>query len=115
MPKASETQALKRVGECLYRNVQGTYFALVKRHGKQIKKSLETQDPEIARRKLTDLTRKVDRIQGQAQRDILFEELATQWLASVKFELKPSSYSPRDAAVFEVSAVKRRLSFCALS
>ena len=42
----------KKVGPCLYRYKSGTYYALLKHKGKQIRRSLETNDLELARRKL---------------------------------------------------------------
>ncbi len=41
---ASNGDALKYVGECLYRSHNGMYYALVKVSGKQIKRSLKTAD-----------------------------------------------------------------------
>lgn len=47
--------AFEKVGECLYRNSSsGTYYALVKVRGKQIKRSLRTDNLPEARRKLRD-------------------------------------------------------------
>jgi hypothetical protein len=43
MPKPAANQ-LRLVGECLYRSDYGVYFALVKVGGKQIKRSLKTND-----------------------------------------------------------------------
>ncbi len=42
----------KKVGPCLYRYKGQTYYALLKVRGKQVRQSLETEDIEIARRKL---------------------------------------------------------------
>lgn len=39
---------LTKVAKCLYRNGHGTYFALLKVRGKQIKRSLKTGDAAIA-------------------------------------------------------------------
>lgn len=41
-----------KVGPCLYRYKEATYYALVKHGGRQIRQSLETTDPALARRKL---------------------------------------------------------------
>jgi hypothetical protein len=48
------SQQLKRVGECLYRNGNGKYYALVKVAGKQIKRSLRTGDEKLAKRRLVE-------------------------------------------------------------
>ena len=50
----------KKVGPCLYRYRNGTYYALLKHRGKQIRRSLETDDLALARRKLPDLRRDLD-------------------------------------------------------
>ncbi len=44
---AQKSQELKKVGECLYRNGNKTYFALLKVAGKQIKKSLKTDGQPV--------------------------------------------------------------------
>lgn len=41
-----------KIGPCLYRHRGGTYYGLVKFKGKQVRRSLETQDLPLARRKL---------------------------------------------------------------
>ena len=47
------TRPFRKVGENLYRlKTSGTYYALLKRGGKQIRKSLKTKDKELAARKL---------------------------------------------------------------
>ncbi len=49
---------LSKVAECLYRNGHGTYFALLKVGGKQIKRSLKTEDAALARRRLAEFRTK---------------------------------------------------------
>jgi len=84
----------------LVRTHNGTYYALAERGGKQIKKSLKTKDRKLAEQKLTDFVAKVDRLgSGSEYRTIGFEELAKKWLASVKPESKPNSYSRRSVAI----------------
>ena len=47
--------AFEKVGECLYRNPSsGTYYAILKVKGKQLKESLKTKNLPEARRKLKD-------------------------------------------------------------
>jgi hypothetical protein len=59
----SSTGAFQKVGECLYRYSNGVYYARIRVEGKEIKRSLETTDPVLARRKLAqfkDKERKID-------------------------------------------------------
>ncbi len=57
----------QKVGECLYRNSHGTYFAWFSIHGKQIKRSLKTTDKELARRRLGKLRRSAKGSAGERQ------------------------------------------------
>ena len=66
---------LRKVGECLYRNHRGTYFALIKSNGKQIKRSLKTEDAALARRRLKELRIKATGLTGD-ERTMRFDELA---------------------------------------
>src|SRR5438093_9727665 len=96
---AEKSQQLKRVGECLYRNGNKIYFALIKVSGKQIKRSLKTDDLTIAKRRLTELRGKAERLHGKENRNIRFEELAENWLESIKPSLKPKSHARRRVAL----------------
>jgi hypothetical protein len=50
-----KSPTFEKIGECLYRNPSsGTYYALLKSGGKQIKRSLRTDHLPEARRKLRD-------------------------------------------------------------
>jgi integrase len=89
----------------LYRNKHGVYFAIIKAGRKQIKRSLKTDDPTLAKRRLAEFRQKVGRLCGAEQTDMRFEELAGLWLESVKPDLKPSSYERR------VSAIHRLIPF----
>jgi integrase len=107
-----KSQVLKKVGECLYRNGHGTYFALIKVSGKQIKRSLGTNESVLARRRLGEFRAKARRLHGKENRNIRFEELSKAWLASIEPGLKPKSWDRRRVAVvgltpfFEGMAVK---------
>ncbi|MCK9588812.1 MAG: tyrosine-type recombinase/integrase [Terrimicrobiaceae bacterium] len=68
----SSQAAFEKVGECLYRNpTSGTYYAITKVRGKQIKKSLKTDNLPEARRKLKDHRTNVTRIDHKAARNTL--------------------------------------------
>ncbi len=83
----------KRVGQCLYRNSEnGIYYALVKKRGKQHRKSLKTTDRQFAERKLTDFRSLVSRsIAPTKDRNMTFMELAKDWFDAAKTRYKESS------------------------
>jgi integrase len=82
------------------REVSDVYYLLVKRRGRQFRRSLRTTDFALAKRRLREFESKAERLTGvSADRTMLFEELADRWLASIKPELKPSSYGRRVTAV----------------
>ena len=91
----------KRVAECLYRSHNGRYYALVKRGGKQFKKSLRTTDFALAKRHLIDFREKAVLLAGSSinERKMLFEDLCQLWLASIRPGLKSSSYKRRETAI----------------
>src|SRR5262245_40226219 len=53
--KERSIQSAAQVGECLYRNRHGVYFAWFSIRGKQVKRSLKTSDKELGRRRLGEL------------------------------------------------------------
>ena len=69
----------RKVGENLYRlNTSGGYYALLKRGGKQYRKSLKTTDKELAKRRLGELREKVGRLStDKGIRNITFDELSS--------------------------------------
>jgi integrase len=96
-PQASYT----RVAECLYRNESsGIYYALLKKNGKQIRRSLKTDDRKLAERKLADLKEKVDRLDlGQGKTRLTFDEVAKKWLDARRANLKPSAALRRETCL----------------
>jgi integrase len=94
-----KSQTFKRVGECLYRNGNKAYFAIIKVAGKQIKRSLKTVDLPLAKRRLAEFRTRTDRLQGSAQRNIRFDEMADVWLKSIEPHLKPKSWDRRRVAL----------------
>jgi len=85
--------SLLRVSQCLYRQSHsGIYYGLLKRAGKQIRKSLKTKDRQLAERLLADLRRKVARLgKRPSSGKLTFTDLADSWLALEETKLKPSS------------------------
>jgi integrase len=94
----------KKVGPNLYRDAAGRYYLLVKKSGKQFRRSLKTNDPALAKRRLREF---MDRA-GQLSKDgthssIRFENLAERWLASKKAELKASSAYRRQSVLKQLT------------
>jgi len=83
---------LKYVGHCLYRvEGSGKYYAILKRAGKQIKRSLKTTDPTMARRRLAELSDNADRLKTGEGSRITFEDLAARWLQAAGTSMKPAT------------------------
>ncbi len=99
-------QVLKRVGQCLYRSQQsGTYYGLLKRSGKQIRKSLKTTDKALAIRRLADLQAKAARLNiGDAAR-VTFDGLAKRWHESSAGSLKPSTHERQGTVIKSLNKV----------
>jgi integrase len=80
----SASPSFEKVGECLYRNPSsGTYFARVKLRGKEIKRTLETKNLPVARRKLKDFKAKLERTDPAAGR-ITLKELADRFEKTIQ-------------------------------
>jgi Phage integrase, N-terminal SAM-like domain len=93
--KNDQSNPLRKVGECLYRNRHGVYFAWFSIRGKQLKRSLKTSDKELARRRLAELRKVATRLHGLEDRNLRFEEVVRAWLESIQGGLKPSTYRRR--------------------
>jgi integrase len=108
--------ALNLVGENLYRSESsGIYYALFKRDGKQIRRSLKTTDKELARRKLANLREQVHRLTGDDGKTLPFAEydkdhpdrliggVAKRWLDIASTALKPASRARRECAIKQLA------------
>jgi integrase len=82
--------AFQKVGECLYRySSNGVYYARIKSGGKEIRRSLATTDPALARRNLTQLRNE----QGQIDRSkskLTLKELCDTFLKTIQHQ-KPKT------------------------
>jgi integrase len=88
----------KKAGECLYRNISsGTYYALLKVRGKQIRASLKTSNLVEAKRKLADYRRDVGRIDVEAQK-ITISGLADRYLETVQHQAPATIRKKSDIA-----------------
>lgn len=94
----------RKVGECLYRHESSAiYYALVKRSGKQYRRSLKTTDRKLAERKLADFRQKIGQLSQTASASgITVSGLASRWLGTLKSTLKPKSYCRRETSVGQI-------------
>ena len=85
----------------LYRlESSGTYYALFKRAGKQIRRSLKTTDSALARRRLNELGDKIARLNHtKGASKITFAGLAERWLTNHRVHLEEKSISRLDTCL----------------
>jgi integrase len=104
MKEVSNPLSLHKVAECLYRRESsGIYYALVKRSGKQYRRSLKTNERKLAERSLSDFREKIMRLSpGVSASQIDFSSLATRWLETLRPTLKPSSFRRRDVSLAQI-------------
>jgi hypothetical protein len=80
---------MQRVGECLYRSqTSKIYYAIIKRGGKQIKRSLKTTDQALAKRRLAELTKKTIFLSNTENRGIPLSALAIRTIPPFCFPIK---------------------------
>ena len=80
------------MGENLYRlESSGGYYALIKKGGKQFRRSLKTKDRKLADRRLSELKEKVGVLQITEDAHANFKTLADRWLDSRKHKLAEST------------------------
>ncbi len=90
----------KKVGPNLYRDTAGRYYLLVKRGGKQFRRSLKTTDSALAKRRLREFQDQAGRLSTDGTNSsIRFNELAERWLAAKRPDLKASSAGRRATAL----------------
>ena len=74
-PTPRKHQKLIHVGDCLYRStVTDVYYAIFQRDGKQVKRSLKTTDPELAKRRREVHRQKVERLNSDSAKNLPFAE-----------------------------------------
>ncbi len=100
-PARSAGRTYSKVAECLYRcDTSGVYYALLKKSGKQIRRSLKTDDRKLAERNLAEFKEKVSRLDlSQGKNRITFGELATLCMNTWRARLKPRSAESRENSI----------------
>jgi integrase len=100
-PDCQDGRTYSKVAECLYRSdSSGVYYALLKKSGKQIRRSLKTSDRKLAERRLAEFREKVDRLDlGEGKTRLTFDDVAKRWLDSIRSHLKPSSALRRETSL----------------
>ena len=92
------TGVFEKVGECLYRySSNGVYYGRIRVDGKEIKRSLETTDRILAKRKLAqfkDEQRQIDRSQGR----LTLAELCDRYLKTIQHQ-KPKTVERKTCIV----------------
>ena len=85
-------KAFQKVAECLYRNTSSqTYYAFLKRNGRQIRRSLGTKDRKLAERRLKEFRGEADKLSKTGRNKMTFRELGTLWEPIATANLKHSS------------------------
>jgi hypothetical protein len=84
-----------KVAENLYRlESSGGYYALVKRAGKQFRRSLKTKDRKLAERRLSDLKAKVGALRISDDADLNFQQVANYWNEATKHTIAGGNSGP---------------------
>ena len=89
-PSSRKHYTFKRVSENLYKVIEtGGYYALVKRGGKQIRRSLKINDKALAKRRLSELKEKASKLRtGKEHSSITFEKYSERWIKAKEASLK---------------------------
>ena len=89
-PSSRKPYTFKRVSENLYKVTEtGGYYALVKRGGKQIRRSLKTTDKALAKRRLAELKQKASKLRtGKEYASVTFEKYSERWIKAKEASLK---------------------------
>ena len=92
------TPVFHKVGENLYRHASGTYYALLKRGGKQFRRSLKCSDRKLADRRLAALRERVGKLTLSDDAKAGFEDAARSWMKTTR-PPKESSVIRRETCI----------------
>ncbi|MBM3845181.1 MAG: hypothetical protein FJ405_02690, partial [Verrucomicrobia bacterium] len=89
-----------KVSENLYRlETTGGYYGLLKRGGKQFRRSLNTKDRKLAERKLAQFRKDVHNLKVTENSRLDFDAVAKLWLNTIRHAMKPSSAKRRETCL----------------
>src|SRR5215471_10769615 len=97
-----ETSVFQKVGPCLYRYKDGTYYARFKSGGKEIRCSLRTADRKLAERNLAEKKKQQSQIDPAKSRMTL-AELCDIYLRTVRHQ-KPTTVEQKTLIVQRIKA-----------
>src|SRR5215208_2962523 len=88
--RKDKQRAFQKVGECLYRySSNGVYYARIKTDGKEIRRSLETTDRQLASRNLKKLKEEQSQI-DRSKSKMMLAELCDRYLRVIQHQ-KPKT------------------------
>ena len=96
--KPAEQPVFHKVAENLYRlESSGGYYALIKKGGKQFRRSLKTT--KLADRRLKELKGQIGCLTLTDDAKLGFEAVASRWLESIKHTLAPGTIVQREIRI----------------
>jgi integrase len=100
-PKPAVQQPVfHKVAENLYRlESSGGYYALVKKGGKQFRRSLKTKDRKLADRRLKETREQIGCLSLTEDAKLGFEAIANRWLESIKHTLADGTIAQREIRI----------------
>ena len=103
-PPESSDSRWQYAGENLKRlKTSGVYYAFMKRRGKQISRSLSTTDKPLAKRRLAEILRELERLAPDEDANLTFKQVAKLWADATRHTLKPAADDRRERAVAAVA------------
>ena len=89
-----------KVAENLYRlESSGGYYALIKKGGKQFRRSLKTKDRKLADRRLKEIKGQIGCLTFTEDAKLGFEAVANRWLKSIKHTLAQGTIAQREIRI----------------
>jgi hypothetical protein len=85
------------------------YYALLKRGGKQFRRSLKTKDRKLADRRLNELRTKIGCLKISADAKFNFEQAANLWLETNKHALSSNTVKRREMYIKGLTPYFRNL------
>jgi integrase len=99
-PAALLQPVFHKVAENLYRlESSGGYYALVKKGGKQFRRSLKTKDRKLADRRLTEIKEQIGCLSLTDEGKLGFKVVANRWLESVKHTFAAGTIEQREIRI----------------